>query len=120
MVNRVLKCAAVGILLLAPASAYAGFGDPNSERDRNRAARRQRFAERHSADRKGLVARRLASRLGLARRLASRLGLARLRLAGRLRLAPLLARLLRPPALQLTTIDRDGKAAGFPSGGFFM
>ena len=28
MVNRVLKCVAVGILLLAPASAYAGFGDP--------------------------------------------------------------------------------------------
>jgi hypothetical protein len=28
MVNRVLKCAAVGILLLTPVSAYAGFGDP--------------------------------------------------------------------------------------------
>ena len=65
-----------------------------------------------------LVARRLASRLGLARRLASRLGLAR-RMA-RLRLAPLLARLLRPPALQLTATDREGEAAGFRLGGFFF
>ena len=28
MVSRILKCAAVGICLLAPASAYAGFGGP--------------------------------------------------------------------------------------------